>query len=194
MSHQNRGGGFGTPGNAAAPPGALPPGFQQGASLNMTNFGTYARQVVPHVPTHVMLPSPALPFGEGIVHQMRRRVYKVSGVAANATATATWRFDKPTIAYAISGAAITVVEGSVTDKSLNHFRINFTHNASSEKLDSESALGGALVGTAENPAPLGLSGWRFDNGGILEAPVVPLIDDLYIDLVVWVIEVLGAPR
>lgn len=173
--------------------GQLPPNFPGAvnASLKMTTNQALAAQGIPFVATSCFFPTPILPMAPGLIHQTRRRVSSITGLAASGSYTLSWRFDKPTVVYGLTGACVSTAEAQPDGSSLDWFRINFTHNASSEKLDSDPVLGSAVLGIGREPAPVGLNGWRFDNGGVLEAPVTARFADLEIDVVAWVIEYVG---
>lgn len=142
----------------------------------------------------VLYPEPWIPFAEDntIGTFPRFRPISVTGLAANASSVQTLNFDIPTTLYARVGGILDTSGAGLpaNHNPLDFFTVQMVHT-NGNQFDTAAALGGTLLGTAERPMLIGGPGWMMDRGSGLQITVVPLRNNLRIDIVLWGIEING---
>ena len=175
-------------GGGQAPPG-WPPTLETGrALLDPPSMMQRAKNGVYYARQPVFEPRPWLAVDPGVGSQPRRYVTGITGEPANTEVISTIQIDIPGCIYALTGAAYDTVGN--TSAGLDQFLVRFEHSTG-DRLDTIEALGSALLGTAQFPALIGGVGWNFDRGSTIRVGITPLVANLRIDVVCWMIEQRG---
>lgn len=137
-------------------------------------------------------PMPQIPKSDSIALTLNDRVAAFPAGAANTEQIARMGFDTPSIGYVLC-ASVRKTDSSafpVGYNPLDLFRIRF-ENTSNFRFQTQAAMGGSIVGTAQRPRYLSGPGWGFTTGTTLIIGVTPLIALLEIDVVVYTLDLTG---
>jgi len=173
-------------------PGQFPPGTSNPTQLlSPPGFSNYAQaQNVKwtRIPAH--LPQIAVPNAEFITIKPFDMVTVFTGNAANTAYTTTIQFPEPSVIFALTATAIDTTGAALTRDPLDTFTILLTRT-NSDKLQTNTALGSTVCGTAQRPRYVGPSGWVQDRGTSITANITPLFANLRVDLVFMVAVIYG---
>ena len=167
------------------------------AALEMPSTASRARDPgVQWIRYPVAEPSPWRPVNDNISEQFRRYVMDpiVNG-AANTEVTRSIQIDIPATLYGLTGAAMSTTSTDFAQGTtgLDHFTIRFEHS-NGDRIDTQAAIASAMLGsiaTGPGAALLGGPAWHFDRGSAVFAYITPLVANLRIDVVLWVMEYRG---
>lgn len=158
-----------------------PPSLQQFAQSNEI---VWARD-------NVVEPRPWLAFNQNIGHQFRRYVSEplINGTAGTEVPRPI-TVEVPCALYGLSGGAYLTTGADLGRDPLDTFRVRFGAG-SGDRIDTLDAIASAMLGTGAYPALLGGPAWTFNNAGQIQIFITPILANLYIQVVLWVIEMRG---
>lgn len=172
-----------------------PPGYQNmRASLDPPTTQQRADNPdVQWVREQVYEPTPWRPLNPFIGEQFRRYTADVVlNETANTEVPRIIQIDIPATLYGLTGAAVDSTGAAlpVGLDPLDTFLVRFEHN-NGDRIDTQAALGSAMLGTAKFPALLGGPAWHFDRGSSINIGITPLRSNLRIYVVAWMMEYRG---
>lgn len=185
--------GLGAPGFATQSPGAQQ--WQAGNGPQSLREMTQPDSGVQLFRTLLEKPAPWLPYGPGIGHQIRDYVVHLdttqNDVTVGQSTLRPIRVDLPVAFYAITAAARKLDGTAIPDSvetSLDMFKIQLTY-VQTDNIQTIAGLGSAICGTGRWPRLFGGPSLVFDKRANVNVNLIPLYDDMEVDLVLFAVEV-----
>lgn len=164
------------------------------ASLNPPDTDQRILAGVPFKEIPLADPMPWMPCGTDIAWGLNDRVLTFTNQAINVEVPQQIGFDLPSVTYALT-AAVRTTDGNAIPGTfgnvLDTFRIQFVWSGSNRRWQTIAALGSTVLGSGSWPRLLGRPGWRFTKGSNLIVNFTPLVANLQVDIVLWVVETSG---